>query len=184
MKTIYALLWGCALLLLSHNVSAQGCDSLSDFEFESSSLGITQGFASSDILTCVTVGQPSELLIPFVAYSTISSATGTDTVTQISFGTPTNIPCGMCWGMNKTSHTYGPGESGCFLIRGTSTGTVGQYVLNIPVTLTLASGATQQTTVQTLGGTNGKIVLRLIDSDGSIQPVNYNATGNSSPCNQ
>ena len=184
MKTIYALLWGCALLLLSHNVSAQGCDSLSDFEFESSGLGITQGFASSDILTCVTVGQPSELLIPFVAYSTVSSATGTDTVTQISFGTPTNIPCGLCWGMNKTSHTYGPGESGCFLIRGTSTGTVGQYVLNSPVTLTLASGGTQQTTAITLGGTSGKIVLRLIDNDDSIRPVNYNATGISSPCNQ
>lgn len=183
MKPINALFLGCVLLLLSLNTSAQGCDSLSDFEFESSSLGITQGFVSSDILSCIMVGQQSELLIPFVAYSTVSSASGTDTVAQVSFGTPGNLPCGLCWGMNKTSHAYNPGESGCFLIRGTSSGSVGQYVITVPVTLTLTTGATVQTTVQSLGGTNGKVVLRLIDGDDTIPPVNYNSAGISSPCN-
>jgi hypothetical protein len=184
MKTVIPKIWGACLLLLALNTSAQSCDSLVDFSLDNVNTEIQQGFVSADAISCIQTGQEVEMLLPFIAYRTIPSGQGYDSVTQITFNSVDNLPCGLCWGMNKASHTYEAGEPGCIIIRGNTGSPLGQYTLDIQVTVFLQGGGSTQTTIAAIAGTNGKIILRIIDADGSVQAINYGITGNiSSPCN-
>lgn len=184
MKTSLAILCVLATLCYAPNLQAQQCTDVPDFEYPYDGQLSLQGFVPSDQITCVPQAQNLEVLIPFLAYSTIPNGQSVDSLQSFKINSISNLPCGLCWALNKGNKTYEPGESGLLLIKGFTSSAIGQYILNIDVTITLITGTTLNTTIEAIAGSLGKVVLRVVDSDGSVVPVNYGIQGNiSSPCN-
>lgn len=73
----------------------------------------------------------------------------------------TNFPCGIQWETDRVGNTYGPGESGCIRVFGTSTDLVGQYPLEIHMTMSVAIPALSF--ADTLSGEIGDLYDQLND---------------------
>jgi hypothetical protein len=86
------------------------------------------GFWSMDSLPCAVRGTAYNGVVEFTMFNTFDFQ-GFQTVDSIEFINMTNLPCGLCWAVNKTSRRYKAGELGCLKFSGTTNDASGQYKL-------------------------------------------------------
>lgn len=172
------------MFLNAFNLHAQQCNGIPEFAYNNETQLTSEGFISSEVITCIQQGQQVQLLVPFQTYSTILNGQSVDSITSLMISSVGNLPCGLCWGLNRSTKSYQPGEIGVLVIQGLTSNAVGQYSLNISVTLTLKSGGTMSSTIGAIAGANGNVILRVIAPEDDVPAINYSAPGNiSTPCN-
>ena len=88
---------------------------------------------------------------------------GTHDLDSITINTIGNLPCGLCWSLNKASKTYAANEFGSLNITGTTSDAIGQYNLRLNITayLTANPGVGQTITPNTVDAAGIKIWLRV-----------------------
>lgn len=104
----------------------------------------TPGFRpDTNNVPCIVQSQFYQETVEFELPSTF----GPFTLNSMTIDSVTNMPCGIGYTLDRPNATYGPGEVGCVTYSGTSTDPVGQYKLNVYVTID----------VQVLGVTQGEL---------------------------
>lgn len=84
-----------------------------------------------DSVTCIERGVPYSITMQFENFAAIG---GFANMISATIDSITNFPCGIEWSSSKL--TYGPGETGCIDVFGTTYDSVGQYPLRIYMTIT------------------------------------------------
>lgn len=172
------------MFMYAFNLHAQQCNGIPEFAYNNETQLTSEGFISSEVITCIQQGQQVQLLVPFQTYSTILNGQSIDSLSSLTINSVGNLPCGLCWGLNKSTKSYQPGEMGVLVIQGLTSSAIGQYPLNISITVALKSGGNLSSTISAIAGANGNVILRVIRPEDDVPAVNYTAQGNvSSPCN-
>lgn len=151
-------------------VSAQGCGNILNYI---PGPNTAVGFQNSDSIPCAVQGVAYNDTIPFKMYNTFDYL-GHHGIDSITLDTIFNLPCGLCWSLNKASKTYVANETGSINIVGTTTDMVGQYNLRLGITAYLTSGdPLHPATVgpNTVDAAGIKIWLRVKAANGSCTAV-------------
>lgn len=164
----------------SLNSFSQSCGAVVSSPCDLSAAEGLNGFANSDLLPCIVVGEQSEITIPFSVFSTLTFG-GTDTVYKMHIRSVSNLPCGMCWITGTPSDEFGRGEMGCIVIRGNTLDAAGQFTLTVNLRFdTMGNGNYDaNTSVDAMSGWNQKLVVRVIGADAECAGVNFSLNGNS-----
>ena len=91
------------------------------------------GFPYPDSIPCAEQGVAYHEPISFQMYSQFVYL-GTQSIDSVTIDTIWNLPCGLCWTLNKANRTYAANEFGVLNITGTTNDVVGQYNLRLQVT--------------------------------------------------
>ena len=134
MKKLLLILLTVAVAYSS--ADAQGCGSVINYI---PSPNIPTGFQNSDSIACAVHGVPYNDTITFKMYNTFDYL-GHHGIDSITIDTIFNLPCGLCWSLNKANKTYAADETGSLLITGTTYDAVGQYNLRLEITAYLTGG--------------------------------------------
>lgn len=126
MKRIITLIW-CAVNIWMSS-TAQVCT-------PSGSTGNPGLKPITDSLSCIERGMFYEQIIYIENFGTITILGNQITINFLRIDSITNIPCNISWQTNRIDNTYGPNETGCIQITGTSLDSVGQYRMGIWVTV-------------------------------------------------
>ena len=70
------------------------------------------GFPAPDSLPCVHQGVAYNSSVSFKMFSSFNYL-GQHQLDSVTVDTIYNLPCGLCWSLNKASKTYSPNEIGC-----------------------------------------------------------------------
>ncbi len=131
MKTKFQFLFAIVLFLFvfSRPVSSQTCTGTTIPSCDVGDLGDASGFLRSSELPCVLQGQATEIAIPFKVLATVNG----DSVYRMRIESIGNVPCGLCWKSSNTGNVFLKDETGCFVLRGTTTEAAGNQVLPMEV---------------------------------------------------
>ncbi len=137
----------------------------------------TAGFRpDSNNVDCIVQGVAYTDNIEFELPGTLAG----QSFTSLTIDSITNMPCGITYTLDRMSGVYGPGEVGCATFSGTSTDVVGQYKLNVYVTVVIPGFPTLQGELGSLAGTLGIVgfnqYLRVKATAGAACP-NINGSG-------
>ncbi len=178
-----------AFLLLAGIYSksyAQNCNSATAYQCDFSQVEELDGFSAANLTACLLKGQSTAAVIPFKVFETLNFGGGTDTIYRMRIESISNLPCGLCWGSSAADNIFVSGQTGCIALSGITSGTSGQYVLNVILSFdTNNNGAFNQSnkTLATLLTTNNQLVLRLVGPDEDCIPVNYSLQGQTASTN-
>lgn len=99
---------------------------------------------------------------------------GPFTLNSMTIDSITNMPCGIAYALDRPNATYGPGDVGCVTYSGTSNDPIGQYKLNIFVTIDVQTIGVMQGELSDLAGQLGYYgfsqYLRVKASSGAACP--------------
>jgi len=100
----------------------------------------------TDSLACIEIGELYAEVVYLENFDDFSVSVPiigqvTVTVDSLRIDDIENVPCGLNWEANKPSRTYYAGETGCIAINGRSYENVGQYLLDIFVTVWVTAPA-------------------------------------------
>ncbi|MCW5908248.1 MAG: T9SS type A sorting domain-containing protein [Chitinophagales bacterium] len=84
------------------------------------------GFQDPNTIVCAIQGTPYTYTTQFTMFSQFNFQ-GQQQVDSIEFVSIGNLPCGLCWAVNKANKRYVADEDGCLTISGTTNDPVGQY---------------------------------------------------------
>ena len=101
------------------------------------------GFPYPDSIPCATQGIAYDEAVSFQMYS-VFNFLGHQTIDSVTIDTIWNMPCGLCWNLNKASRTYAANEYGVLHLKGTTSDVVGQYNLRLQVTAYINHSPTGQ----------------------------------------
>ncbi len=101
------------------------------------------GFPYPDSMPCAVQGVAYKDTVSFQMYSRFIFL-GTQSIDSVTIDTIWNLPCGLCWNMNKVSRTYAANEFGVLYFTGTTNDVVGQYNLRLQVTAYINHSPTGQ----------------------------------------
>ena len=171
-KTLLVILTFTALFAFN-TAHAQWCGTVSNCTGDPLT---PPGFEAPNSIPCALEGQAYDGNISFQMYSTFTYL-GVHQIDSLTFDTLYNLPCGLCWSLNKASKTYFPGEFGCFKITGTTSDAIGQYNLRLVLTAYLSGGGGVGQTVypSTVDAAGIKIWFRVANSVGSCTAVDTSA---------
>lgn len=128
------------------------------------------GFQDPNTIPCIEKGVAYNNSIQFTMFSQFNFQ-GQQQVDSIEFVSITNLPCGLCWAVNKANKRYAANEDGCIKISGTTNDTSGQYKLALsfkawingtPVGITVPASLVDQTGIA--------LFVRVKDNAGSNCP--------------
>jgi len=91
------------------------------------------GFPDPNTIPCAVQGVSHSDTIYFQMYSNFNFQ-GQQSIDSVTLDTFFNLPCGLCWTLNKASRTYAANEFGVLYVTGTTNDAVGQYNLRLQVT--------------------------------------------------
>lgn len=129
MKKIILSLTILSATFFANNLLAQACTSGNGPSACSPTGGPAQGgFEDPSTTPCAVQGVAYSHAIQFTMFS-VFNYLGTQQVDSIQFTSIDNLPCGLCWAVNKASKTYSKNEDGCISISGTTNDAAGQYKL-------------------------------------------------------
>jgi len=187
MKKILLTVFTISALFTSQLVNAQWCGNVNTIPPNPNA---QVGFPNPDSIPCAVDGVPYTDTIAFQMLSTINFPAGTTTtIDSVALDTIWNLPCGLCWSMDRASRTYAAGQFGTILISGTTWDMGGQYNLRLQVTAYI-NGDPQGVFIQSPNEVDEagiKIWLR-VDSAGTCHPVDTSSTSATNevanyPCN-
>ncbi|MFN8299995.1 MAG: T9SS type A sorting domain-containing protein [Chitinophagales bacterium] len=138
--------------------------------------GTTSGLEpKSANVNCITKGSPFSQTYTFVVPSGITQPVAV-TVNSMKIDSIVNLPTGLSWQANQNPALYNGGQSGCFIVTGTTNAPCGQYTMKIYVTLntTLGSFSGELTQMATTYGVTGfeQEYLRVVASGDPCPTVN------------
>jgi hypothetical protein len=122
------LMMAVAMLLTANSLFAQTCTPLA-------ATGQPDVTPPTENLGCVERGIAYSDVIYIENFSQFAISGGTATLNYLRIDSITNLPCNLDWASNKIDNTYGPGETGCISLFGTSNDSVGQYRVNLYITV-------------------------------------------------
>ena len=136
------------------------------------------GFPDPNTLPCAQHGVPYMDTINFQMYSQFNFL-GQQSIDSVTIDTIWNLPCGLCWNMNKASRTYAANEFGVLYVTGTTTDAVGQYNLRLQVTAYINHSPQGQfiQNPNTVDAAGIKLWLRVAQSVGNCAPVDTSING-------
>src|SRR5687767_5263812 len=76
---------------------------------------VNGGFENSNNLPCITQGSSYSNALQFKVPASFLFSGSTLIIDSIQFDYIVNLPCGLCWTVNKTTKRYRANESGCML---------------------------------------------------------------------
>lgn len=176
MKKLFFTLSFFSLAYFPANLCAQECAVPSTCT--PSGLLLDNGFEDPNVTQCVEQGVPYNYAIQFKMF-TIFNFAGVQQVDSIQFEGIDNLPCGLCWSVNKANKRYVADEDGCINISGTSSDAAGQYKLQLTLKAWI-NGATTGLTVpyNTVDSTGIKILLRVKAAGGTCVNADTSASAN------
>jgi hypothetical protein len=86
------------------------------------------GFDGPNTVPCAEQGVAYSHADQFTMFSAFNFQ-GQQSVDSIEFISIQNLPCGICWAVNKATKRYAANEDGCLTFTGTTTDNAGQYKL-------------------------------------------------------
>jgi hypothetical protein len=169
MKRILLVILTISASLAFNSANAQNCGFVTPCL---AGPGTQVGFPNPDSIPCIIQGQPYTYSIPFKMYDQFTFL-GQHNIDSITFDTLFNLPCGMCYSLNKASATYDSAEIGCLRISGVTHDAVGQYSLNLAVTAYLSgdNGVGEPINPPLVYASGIKIWLRVAAAGGSCDTV-------------
>ena len=90
------------------------------------------GFEDPASVPCATQGSAYNQSIQFTMFSAFNFQ-GQQSVDSIEFVSIDNLPCGLCWSVNRADKRYAANADGCLNLSGTTTDAIGQYKMAISV---------------------------------------------------
>ncbi len=138
MKKILLTVFTFSALLSTYVANAQWCGNVNTVPLNHN---VAVGFPIPDSIPCAVDGTPYNQAIPFQMYSTFNFQ-GPQSIDSVTIDTIWNLPCGLCWSLDKASKTYSAGQFGILNITGTTHDVVGQYNLRLQVTAYINHDAT------------------------------------------
>lgn len=176
-KTIFTLsllssVFFCAQLL------AQACGSVPACVPQGGPL--SGGFDESSTIPCAVQDSAYNYSAQFTMFTTFNFQ-GSQTVDSIEFVSIDNLPCGLCWSVNKPNKRYVANEDGCLNIRGTTSDPAGQYKLAVAVNAWINNNPSPFPVSATLfDQTDIRIIFRVKTAAGNCVAVDTaaNAPGN------
>ena len=159
MKKLLLIILTFTATFTYNNANAQWCGTVNNTITNPTT---PAGFPIPDSIACAQQGVPFSVAIPFKMYAQFTYI-GTHDLDSITINTIGNLPCGLCWSLNKASKTYAANEFGSLNITGTTNDAVGQYNLRLNITayLTANPGVGQTITPNTVDAAGIKIWLRV-----------------------
>ena len=136
------------------------------------------GFPDPNTLPCAVHGVAYLDTINFQMYSQFNFL-GQQSIDSVTIDTIWNLPCGLCWNMNKTSRTYAANEFGVLYVTGTTNDAVGQYNLRLQVTAYINHSPAGQfiQNPNTVDAAGIKLWVRVAQSAGNCAPVDTSING-------
>lgn len=165
MKKIFTLSIG--LLFAVTAVMSQACGSNGSSVCTPAGGPVGGGFGNSNNFACAEQNLAYSYNIQFSMYDYFDYLGGQN-VDSIEFVSINNLPCGLCWAVNKASKRYVALEDGCIKISGTTNDAVGQYKLDLSLKAWINGG-----------GTGLPIPASLVDSAGIRMYLRVQSAGGS-----
>lgn len=136
------------------------------------------GFEPASSTPCAEQGTAYNHAIQFTMFDAFNFQ-GQQTVDSVEFVSIENLPCGMCWAVNKTNKRYAAYEDGCLNISGTTTDAVGQYKMNLTLKAWI-NGQTQALTIPSslVDQTGIKLLIRVKSAGGTCANADTSANAN------
>lgn len=128
----------------------------------------------TDSLACVEVGRAYSQVIQIENFNSFTLPIGTASVQSLRVDSITNIPCGLSYVTNPANATFGPGQTGCILVSGTSFENVGQYRLNIYVDVQVLLTTPFGSTTLPYNGEAADVVNQIESATGQSLGVDFN----------
>lgn len=138
------------------------------------------GFENPDSTPCVIKGIAYNHAIQFTMFSVFNYPPGsTQTVDSIEFSSIFNLPCGLCWAVNKANKRYVANEDGCINISGTTNEAAGQYKFALGLNAWINHGVSALPVTATLVDQAGiKIFIRVKTATGICLNVDTSSSAN------
>ena len=175
MKKLLLIILTFTATFAFNNANAQWCGTVNNTITDPST---PAGFPIPDSIACATQGTPFSVAIPFKMYAQFNyiGVHDLDSITIVSIN---NLPCGLCWSLNKASNTYAANEFGSLNITGTTHDAVGQYNLRLTIKAYLSSnpGVSQTITPNTVDAAGIKIWLRVTANGTACVSVDTSQNG-------
>lgn len=175
-KLIFTFL---SISALAFNVSAQHCAAPDGSGICTPTGGPqTGGFDAPSAVPCAVQGTAYNHAMQFTMFSNFSFQ-GEQNVDSIEFVSIENLPCGLCWAVNKTTKRYAANEDGCLNISGTTADADGQYKLAISLKAWINGQATGLTIPASLVDQTGiRLFLRVKTANGACVSVDTSSSAN------
>lgn len=175
-KLIFTFLTFSALAL---NLSAQHCAAPDGSGICTPTGGPqTGGFDAPSDVPCAVQGTAYNHAIQFTMFSNFSFQ-GEQNVDSIEFVSIENLPCGLCWAVNKTTKRYAANEDGCLNIIGTTADADGQYKLALSLKAWINGQASGLTIPASLVDQTGiRLFLRVKTANGACVTVDTSSSAN------
>jgi hypothetical protein len=168
MKKIFLVILTVSASFAFNTANAQWCGTVNTVTPNPSA---PVGFPSPDSIPCASDGVYYNDTLAFQMYSNFNFL-GQQTIDSVTIDTIWNLPCGLCWSLNKASKTYAAGQFGSLLITGTTHDGGGQYNLSMQVTAYINGDPTGEF-IQNPNEVNaaGISIYIRVDSAGVCHPV-------------
>jgi len=176
MKKLFFTLYLFGSALFGSNIYAQSCGTTSSCQ----PLGgpVNGGFEAPNTTPCAEQGVAYNHAMQFSMFSSFDFQ-GQQSVDSIEFVSIDNLPCGLCWAVNKANKRYYAAEDGCLNISGTTTDAAGQYKFALSLKAWI-NGQTQGLTIPAslVDQTGIRLFLRVKTNGGSCANVDTSSGAN------
>ncbi len=136
------------------------------------------GFEPASATPCAEQGTPYSHAIQFSMFDQFNFQ-GQQSVDSIQITSIDNLPCGLCWSVNKASKTYAANEDGCISITGTTYNPAGQYKLALALKAWINNNATGLPIPASLVDQTGiKLLIRVNAPQGNCVTADTSAGAN------
>lgn len=121
------------------------------------------GFGNLNDIPCIVKNSAYTGNLQFTMFSNFNFQ-GQQNIDSIEFISFNNLPCGICWSVNKASKRYKANEDGCIKFSGSTNDASGQYKLNASFKAWINGGPQPITVPASLADDAGvRIILRVKD---------------------
>lgn len=182
-KTIFTLSF-LASVFFSSGLFAQACASGNGASACTPTGGPgTGGFEDPASTPCAVQGTAYSHAIQFSMFDQFNFQ-GQQSVDSIQFVSIDNLPCGICWAVNKASKTYAANEDGCIGLSGTTNDAAGQYKLALVLKAWINGNASPITVPASLVDQTGiKLLVRVKTASGACVNADTSASANNLTAN-
>ena len=135
------------------------------------------GFQDLNTVPCAEKTVSYDYAMQFTMFSQFNFL-GQQNVDSIEFVSIDNLPCGICWAVNKTTKRYSANEDGCLKFSGTTNDAEGQYKLALALKAWINGQLSPVTVPASLVDQTGIRLYLRVKAAGSSNCPNLDTTAN------
>jgi hypothetical protein len=140
-KIFFALSSICLLAFQSMGQACPGVDTSGPTACVPNGSVVGPGFEDPSSIPCIVDGIAYDSVMQFNMYNTFNFQ-GHQTVDSIEFVSISSLPTGICWATCHSNNRFVAGESGCLILKGTTTASPGQYKMALSIKAWINGGST------------------------------------------